>query len=124
MKRPYKVTMGIKQCITAPILLKSLEKMPKRPKKIVPSFICVGEDGGSRGHECWIAPKLIYELALSSIVYSLQYILLALTIRSFFGLPLRATQGSLKGLLSLMELDLSVPTYTQICLRAKSLKVD
>ena len=57
-------------------------------------------------------------------LYSDQCILLALSLRSLFGLTLRATQGFLTGLMSLMSLPLPVPNYTRLCRRAKSLKID
>jgi len=55
------------------------------------------------------------------LLYSDQYIEVALTIRSLFGLSLRATQGFLEGLISMMKLD--IPHFTRLCRRSKSLKV-
>jgi IS5 family transposase len=56
--------------------------------------------------------------------YSDQVIILALTLKSLYGLPLRATQGFLEGLLSLMGLELPVPDYTRLCRRGKDLKIN
>lgn len=53
--------------------------------------------------------------------YSNDAILTALVIRSVFHLPLRALEGFLKSIVELMRLAISVPCYTQICRRAKSL---
>ena len=55
-------------------------------------------------------------------VYSDDAILTALIIRSVFHLPLRALEGFLRSLILLMGLGLRVPSYTQICRRAKYLK--
>ena len=54
-------------------------------------------------------------------IYSDDAILTALMIRAVFHLPLRALQGFLISLVSLMNLPLSIPCYTQICRRAKKL---
>jgi len=55
--------------------------------------------------------------------YSDACIELALTLRSLFRFPLRATQGFLEGLIQLMKLDLKVPHYSSLCRRAGTLKV-
>lgn len=54
-------------------------------------------------------------------IYSDDAILTALIIRSVFHLPLRALQGFLTSLIMLLAGGLSVPSYTQICRRAKLL---
>lgn len=54
-------------------------------------------------------------------LYSDDAILTALIIRSVFHLPLRALQGFLTSLIMLLAGSLSVPSYTQICRRAKLL---
>jgi IS5 family transposase len=59
-----------------------------------------------------------------STFYSDQVIILALTLKSLYGLPLRATQGFLEGLLLLMGLELPVPDYTRLCRRGKDLKIN
>lgn len=51
--------------------------------------------------------------------YSDEMILCALMLREVFDLPLRALQGFLLSLISLMTLDLPVPHYSQICRRAQ-----
>ena len=56
--------------------------------------------------------------------YSDQCIELAWIISSLYRLPLRATQGFLEGLLLLLNIDLPVPHYSQICRRAKKLKIN
>ena len=53
--------------------------------------------------------------------YSDDAILTALIVRSVFHLPLRALQGFLCSIVALMKLTLSIPCYTQISRRAKSL---
>ncbi len=55
--------------------------------------------------------------------YSDTCIQLALTLRSLFQFPLRATQGFLEGLAQLMRLDLKVPHYSQLSRRAGGLDV-
>jgi len=54
-------------------------------------------------------------------IYSDDAIMTALIIRSVFHLPLRALQGFMTSLVSIMRLMLPIPYYTQICRRAKSL---
>jgi IS5 family transposase len=53
--------------------------------------------------------------------YSDDAILCALLIRTVYHLPLRATEGLLLSLVSLLGLSLKIPSYTQICRRAKFL---
>lgn len=55
------------------------------------------------------------------LVYSDETILMALTIRFVYNLPLRALEGFLKSILLLLGLSLKAPCYTQICRRAKRL---
>ena len=57
------------------------------------------------------APKIYSDLAIKTI----------LVIRSIFCLPLRNTQGFIESIVSLMKLKLSVPDYTTICRRQKTL---
>jgi len=47
----------------------------------------------------------------------------ALTLRLLFHLPLRQTEGFLRSLLALMDLDLDVPDHTTLSRRARSLDV-
>lgn len=54
--------------------------------------------------------------------YSDDAILCALLIRTVYHLPLRALEGLLKSLALLLELDIKIPSYTQICRRAKGLQ--
>jgi Transposase DDE domain len=54
-------------------------------------------------------------------LYSDDAILTALMIRFVFHLPLRALQGFLTSLIMLLSAGLPVPSYTQICRRAKTL---
>jgi len=56
-------------------------------------------------------------------LYSDDAILLAHTIRYVYHLPLRALEGFLNSLFSLLHLSLLSPSYTQICRRAKSLSL-
>lgn len=55
--------------------------------------------------------------------YSDVCIELALTLRTLFRFPLRATQGFLEGLIQLMKLDLKVPCYSQLSRRAGELRI-
>lgn len=56
--------------------------------------------------------------------YSDDAILTALMIRFVFHLPLRALEGFLASLVSVMSLSLCTPSYTQICRRAYALGKD
>jgi len=56
-------------------------------------------------------------------MYSDTYIELALTIRTLFHLPLRATQGFLEGLIFLLGLDLQVSHYSRLSRRASTLNI-
>lgn len=53
--------------------------------------------------------------------YSDDAILCALLIRTVYHLPLRALEGMLLSLATLLNLSIQIPSYTQICRRAKSL---
>jgi IS5 family transposase len=53
--------------------------------------------------------------------YSDDAILCALLIRTVYHLPLRALEGMLLSLASLLQLSIQIPSYSQICRRAKSL---
>ena len=53
--------------------------------------------------------------------YSNDAILCALLIRTAYHLPLRTLAGFLLSLVAFLKLNLSIPSYTQICRRAKSL---
>lgn len=55
-------------------------------------------------------------------VYSDDAILMALMVREAFRLPLRALQGFLSSIMRMLGIDLPIPSYTQICRRAKVLK--
>ena len=46
-----------------------------------------------------------------------------LMVRSFFRLPLRATEGFVRSVFQLMSLELEVPDYTTICKRSQRLEV-
>lgn len=54
--------------------------------------------------------------------YSDDAILCALLIRTVYHVPLRALEGLLISLVSLLDLPIKIPSYTQICRRAKTLK--
>ncbi len=56
-------------------------------------------------------------------IYSQKCIEVALTLRSLFRFPLRATQGFLGGLFQLLDIQLKVPHYSQLSRRAAGLKV-
>jgi len=55
--------------------------------------------------------------------YSNSYIELALTLRTLFHFPLRATQGFLEGLISLVGLKLQVSHYSRLSRRASGLDI-
>lgn len=55
--------------------------------------------------------------------YSDNAILTAHTVRYIYHLPLRALQGFLDSIFSMLNLSISTPNYTQICRRAKKLKL-
>jgi Transposase DDE domain len=67
----------------------------------------------------WIAPK--QSRKGRPRFYSDDAILCALLLRSVYNLPLRALQGFLGALVSLLILSLPIPCYTQICRRAQFL---
>lgn len=54
-------------------------------------------------------------------IYSNEAILCALLLRSVFHLPLRTLEGFLTSILAMVEVELPVPSYTQICRRSKEL---
>ena len=56
--------------------------------------------------------------------YSDESIECLLGIKVVFKLPYRQLQGFTESLMKLMELDLRIPSYTQICRRAESLEID
>lgn len=58
-----------------------------------------------------------------SCIYSDAYIELALTIRTLFHLPLRATQGFLEGLILMLGLNLQVSHYSRLSRRAGALGI-
>jgi len=68
----------------------------------------------------WTAPKEIRKKGRPKL-YSDDAILTALIIRSVFHLPLRALQGFLTSLVMILGIDLPIPSYTQICRRARLL---
>jgi hypothetical protein len=54
-------------------------------------------------------------------IYSDDAILCALILRQVFNLPLRGLQGFIASVFNMLNLDLPVPGYTQICRRSKTL---
>lgn len=68
----------------------------------------------------WLAPKEIGKKGRPEL-FSDDAILAALMIRFVFHLSLRALQGFLTSLIVLLSAGLPVPSYTQICRRAKTL---
>jgi hypothetical protein len=74
----------------------------------------------------WIDPKVAKTWTVRSgrrgrPAFSLLVIEMALTLKEAFGIPLRATQGFLQGLINLMGLMLKEPDYTVLCKRAREL---
>lgn len=55
--------------------------------------------------------------------YSDIVILCALTLRQLYRLPLRATEGLVKSLVTLMKLDVEVPNYSTLSRRGKRLTI-
>lgn len=51
-------------------------------------------------------------------------IICGLTLRQLFKLPLRATEGMMSSIGSLMRLDVSIPNYSTLCRRGKHLKIN
>ncbi len=70
----------------------------------------------------WYADKDPDKLGAPTI-YSDTAILCALTIKSVFRLPLRQTAGFVGSLITLLKLELTVPDYSTVCRRAKTLDV-
>lgn len=68
----------------------------------------------------WMAPKEKGKNGRPK-TYSDDAILIALTLRAVFKLPLRALEGFLKSIMILLSIALPIPSYTQICRRAGSL---
>jgi IS5 family transposase len=56
--------------------------------------------------------------------YSDTAIQCVLTLRAVYHLPLRATEGFARSILGLMGTELSVPDYSTLCRRAKTLQID
>lgn len=57
-------------------------------------------------------------------VYSDLLICCALTLRQLYHLPYRATEGFLRSLIRLNQLDIPTPNYSTLCRRAQTLKID
>jgi len=72
--------------------------------------------------EKWQNPRLSGKRG-RPLVYDDAMILMALSIKNFFKMPLRATQGFLGSILEMMKLSFPVPDYTLLSKRAKSLGV-
>ena len=75
------------------------------------------EEGAIQG---WFAKEKIKRRGRCQ-TYSNDAILMLLVLREVYHLPLRAVQGLAESIFRMMGLDLPVPTYTQICRRAKTL---
>jgi IS5 family transposase len=59
----------------------------------------------------------------AQFLYSDIAIQCVLTLRAVYHLPLRATEGFARSIFELMGLDLSVPDYSTLCRRAKTLRI-
>ena len=68
--------------------------------------------------DSWMAAKASSKRE-HPFLYSNSCILLILTLRSYFSLTLRSSQGFMKGLFSLMSICLPVPDYSCLSRRAK-----
>lgn len=71
----------------------------------------------------WHAKPFKNRSAGRPLLYSQRCVEVALTLRTLFRFPLRATQSFLEGLISMLKLDLKVPSYTQLSRRASGLGV-
>lgn len=69
--------------------------------------------------EKWLAEK--EDKKGRPCIYSNDAILCALMIKAVYHLPFRALQGLLISIVSLLEVSLPIPSYTEICRRAKGL---
>ena len=69
----------------------------------------------------WYQKPLKHKRRGRSFTYSDTYIELALTLRTLFHFSLRATQGFLEGLVSLLRLKLQVSHYSRLSRRASAL---
>jgi IS5 family transposase len=70
----------------------------------------------------WYAP-IVAKGRGRHFTYSDACIEMALTLRSLFRFPLRATQGFLEGLVSMLNLDLRIPHYSRLSRRASDLEI-
>jgi hypothetical protein len=80
----------------------------------------------------WLSPEIIkawhpkkskQKLQGGQFKYSDTAIQAALSIKTVYHLPYRATQGLLESIMSLMRIKLDVPDYTSICRRAAKLEL-
>ena len=76
----------------------------------------------------WFDPEMVWEAASSGRrghqqAYSDAAIQACLTLKVLFGLPLRQTTGFVASLLKLVGLDWSVPDYSTLCRRQRTLSV-
>jgi hypothetical protein len=76
----------------------------------------------------WFDPEMVWEAAPSGRrghqqAYSDAAIQACLTLKVLFGLPLRQTTGFVASLLKLVGLDWSVPDYSTLCRRQRTLSV-
>jgi hypothetical protein len=76
----------------------------------------------------WFVPKMVWEAVPSGRrgrqqAYSDAAIQACLTLKVLFGLPLRQTTGFVASLLKLVGLDWSVPDYSTLCRRQRTLSV-
>ncbi len=71
----------------------------------------------------WYQPPQEKKKRGRTCLYSDAYIELALTIRTLFRLPLRATQGFLEGLVYMLGLNLQVSHYSRLSRRAGTLNI-
>lgn len=78
--------------------------------------IWIDEDAASK----WLAPREKGENGRPKI-YSDDAILISLKVQMVYKLPLRALEGFLKSIMKILNLPLRIPSYSQICRRARSL---
>ncbi|EDQ02934.1 ISSpo9, transposase [Sulfitobacter indolifex HEL-45] len=76
----------------------------------------------------WFDPKMAWEATSSGRrgrhqIYSDAAIQACLTLKVLFGLPLRQTTGFVDSLLELVGLDSSVPDFSTLCRRQKTLGI-
>jgi hypothetical protein len=78
----------------------------------------------------WFSPDVIEQWQKGAVnvhgnqIYSDMVITCGLTIRQLFRLPLRATEGLMRSMATLLELTVPTPDFTTLCRRGRSLSIE